>query len=132
MHKLNTDIHVATCYVCLYESVLNDCINHASGSAVEATSDGQQPKVSTVHRVASMKGASRTSFGKNGRWVLHECPVRMKEYKRIYRLFIAGILKKHINFVEVVFSNIQNLIYITIGVGTNESIRTRMKRWTFV
>lgn len=118
--------------VCLCECVVNDCINHASGSAVGATSDGQQPKVGPVHRVASTKGASRTSFGKNGRWVLHECPVRMKEHKRIYGLFIAGVLKKHITFVELMFTNIQNLTDVTIGVGTNECIRAIMKLWTFV
>jgi hypothetical protein len=56
----------------------------------------------------------------------------MKEHKRIYGLFIAGVLKKHITFVELMFSNIQNLTDVTIGVGTNECIRAIMKLWTFV
>jgi hypothetical protein len=95
IYKLNTDIYVVTCYICLCECVVNDCINHARGSAVGTAIDGQPPKVGPVYRVVSTKGASRTSVCKNGRY---ECPVRMKEHKSIDRLFIASVCKNHRTF----------------------------------
>lgn len=98
IYKPNTDIYVVTCYVCLCECVLNDCINHGRGSAVGAAIDGQPPKVGSVHRVVFTKRASRTSVGKNGRWVLYECPVRMKEHRSIDRIFIASVSKNHRTF----------------------------------
>lgn len=91
IYKLNTDIYIVTCRVYLCE-----------------------PKVGPVHRVASTKGASRTSVGKNGRWVLYGCPARMKEHKHIDRLFVASVCKNHITFVDVMFLNIQNLTYVTL------------------
>jgi hypothetical protein len=113
--------------------VVNECINHGRGSAAGAAIDGQPPKVGPVHRVVSTRGASRTSIGKNGRWVLYECPVRMKEHKSIDRIFIASVsTKNHRTFRRCYGLNIQNLTDVTIGVGTNECIRARMKRWTFV
>lgn len=89
-------------------------INHARGSAVGAPIDGQQLKLGPIHRVASTKGSSRTSIGKNGRWALYECPVRMKEHKRIDRLFIASVCKNRINFVDFTFLNVQSLTYVTL------------------
>lgn len=109
IYKLNTDIYVVACRVYWCECVVNYCMKHARGSAVGAAIDGQQPKVGPVHRVATTKGASRTSVGKNGRWVLYECPARMKEHRHIDKLFVTSVCKNHITFVDVMFLNIQNL-----------------------
>ena len=57
IYKLKTDIYVVTGCICSCECVVNDCVNYARCSAVEAAIDGRQPKVGPIHRVAATKGS---------------------------------------------------------------------------